>query len=75
MTTRNLDSIFRPQSVALIGASNTEKSVGNVIARNLLAGGFSGPVMPVNPRYTAVAGVLAYPDITSLPIEPDLAVI
>ncbi|MBN9555907.1 MAG: CoA-binding protein, partial [Alphaproteobacteria bacterium] len=56
MTTRNLDSIFRPQSVALIGASNTEKSVGNVIARNLLAGGFSGPVMPVNPRYTAVAG-------------------
>jgi len=75
MTTRNLDSIFRPQSVALIGASNTEKSVGNVIARNLLAGGFSGPVMPVNPRYTAVAGMLAYPDIASLPIAPDLAVI
>jgi acetyltransferase len=43
--------------------------------RNLLAGGFEGPIMPVNPRYDAVAGVLTYPDVASLPRTPDLAVL
>jgi len=43
--------------------------------RNLLRGGFQGPVMPVNPKHAAVAGVLAYPDVASLPVAPDLAVL
>ena len=43
--------------------------------RNLLAGGFSGPIMPVNPKRRAVCGVLAYRDIDALPEPPDLAVI
>jgi acetyltransferase len=43
--------------------------------RNLLAGGFEGAIMPVNPKYKAVAGVLAYPDVSALPVAPDLAVI
>src|SRR6516164_8761196 len=43
--------------------------------RNLLAGGFDGPIMPVNPRYDAVAGVLTYPDVASLPRVPDLAIL
>ncbi len=42
---------------------------------NLLRGGFQGAVMPVNPKHEAVAGVLAYPDVESLPKAPDLAVI
>jgi acetyltransferase len=75
MTVRNLERLFAPRSVAVIGASNREHSVGAVVTRNLLRGGFAGPVMPVNPKHRAVAGVLAYPDVASLPIAPDLAVI
>src|SRR4051812_44661127 len=75
MSTRNLDAIFRPRAVALIGASPRPGSVGYKVAENLLAGGFSGPVMPVNPRHKAIGGVLAYPDVASLPVVPDLAVV
>ncbi|WP_028989467.1 GNAT family N-acetyltransferase [Thermithiobacillus tepidarius DSM 3134] len=75
MSIRNLKHLFRPRSVAVIGASNQADSVGAVLMRNLLQGGFAGPVMPVNPKYTAVAGVLTYPDVASLPLTPDLAVI
>lgn len=75
MSVRHLEFLFRPGSIAVVGASNRAHSVGHVVVRNLLRGGFSGPVMPVNPKYEAVAGVLTYPDIASLPITPDLAVI
>jgi acetyltransferase len=75
VSVRNFQSLFAPRSVAVIGASNRERSVGAVVTRNLLRGGFQGPVMPVNPKHQAVAGVLAYPDVASLPITPDLAVI
>ena len=75
MSMQNLDYLFRPKSVALIGASNTPRSVGQVVMKNLLEAGFSGPVMPVNPRHKAVAGVLAYADIAALPVAPELAVI
>jgi len=75
MTIRNLDKLLQPTSVAVVGASNKPLSVGNTVMRNLLAGGFQGAIMPVNPKYTAVAGVLAYPDVKDLPIAPDLAVI
>ncbi|MBS0274714.1 MAG: bifunctional acetate--CoA ligase family protein/GNAT family N-acetyltransferase [Proteobacteria bacterium] len=75
MTIRNLDAIFRPGSVALIGASSRPHSVGAVIAGNLRESGFDGPILPVNPKHRSVAGILCYPDITSLPITPDLALI
>lgn len=75
MSIRNLDILLRPRSVAVFGASNTPHGVGAVVMRNLLRGGFQGPVMPVNPRHQAVAGVLAYPDAGSLPVVPDLAVV
>ncbi|WP_440997507.1 bifunctional acetate--CoA ligase family protein/GNAT family N-acetyltransferase [Arhodomonas sp. SL1] len=75
MTVRNLEYLFEPRSVALIGASRKEGSVGSVVARNLFKSGFEGPVMPVNPKHRAVQGVLAYPDVASLPMTPDLAVI
>jgi len=75
MTIRNLDALFRPRSIALIGASNRAGSVGQVLARNLLESGFAGPVMPVNPHDGAVRSALAYPDIFHLPQDPDLAVI
>jgi acetyltransferase len=75
MTVRNLEYLFRPESVAVIGATTRSPSVGLAVMRNLLQGGFQGPIMPVNPNRTAVCGVLAYPDVASLPVTPDLAVI
>ena len=75
MSIRNLNALFQPSSIAVIGASNRPLSVGGTVMRNLLAGGFQGAIMPVNPKHEAVAGVLAYPDVASLPTAPDLAVI
>jgi acetyltransferase len=75
MTIRNLEYLFHPSSVAVIGASERPHSVGYTVMRNLLNGGFSGPVMPVNPKYNAVAGVLAYPNIATLPRTPELAIV
>ncbi len=75
MSQRTLHALFKPHSVAIIGASNEPNRAGNVIMRNLLSGGFSGPIMPVTPKYEAVMGVLAYPNIEALPLKPDLAII
>jgi len=75
MSVRHLDSLFKPTSLAVIGASHSRASIGGVIMRNLLRSDFDGPIMPVNPKYQAVAGVLTYPDIASLPTAPDLALI
>ncbi|EAS40778.1 CoA-binding protein, partial [Photobacterium profundum] len=70
-----LDKLLKPKSITVIGASDNPNRAGNVIIRNLLAGSFHGPIMPVTPKYDAVAGVLAYPTIDSLPRIPDLAVL
>jgi len=75
MSVRNLDGLLRPHSVAVVGASDRPRSIGATVMRNLLAGGFPGPVMPVHPEYRAVAGVLTYRDVASLPVAPDLAVV
>jgi len=75
MSVRNLDALFAPKSIALIGASRDENSVGAVLARNLFRGGFKGPIMPVHPHETAIEGVLSYRTVGDLPIKPDLAVI
>ena len=75
MTIRNLEKMFKPASIALIGASETPGTLGNVVTRNVLGAGFEGNIFPVNPKYNTVAGVMAYPDVPSLPAVPDLAVI
>ncbi|MBK1664735.1 GNAT family N-acetyltransferase [Rhodospirillum rubrum] len=75
MSVRNLSALFAPRSVAVIGASNQANTVGHLVMRNLLSGGFGGPIMPVNPKYQAVGGVLAYADVASLPVAPDLAIV
>jgi acetyltransferase len=75
MTVRNLDAIFAPKSVALIGATNRPRAVGAVVAKNLLCAGFSGSIMPVNPKHGWVCGARCYADVASLPVAPDLAVI
>ncbi len=75
MTIRNLDRMFYPRSVAVIGASNQEGVPGHLVMHNLLQGGFEGPIMPVAAKEQAIAGVLAYADVAALPVVPDLAVI
>jgi len=71
----NLDKIFHPHRVAVIGASDKTSSVGYTVLRNLIGSGFQGVVYPVNPKRESVQGVQAYKDIPSLPHAPDLAVI
>lgn len=75
MSQRGLEALLRPKSIAVIGASMKPNRAGYLMMRNLLAGGFNGPVLPVTPAWKAVLGVLAWPDIASLPFTPDLAVL
>jgi len=75
MSTRNLDYLLAPRSLAVIGASERPGSVGHTVMRNLLAGSFEGPVWPVNPKYTQVAGRPAFPGVKALPQAPDLAIL
>jgi acetyltransferase len=75
MGRRYLDSLFRPKSIAFIEASNEPGCRASVFIRNLLQGGFEGPIMPVTGKYKSVAGILAYPNIASLPLVPELAII
>lgn len=75
MSLRNLDAIFRPHSVALIGASERAHTVGRGIAENLLTGGFHGPLYWVNPRYETLFSRRCYRRIKDLPAPADLAII
>lgn len=75
MTIRNLDCMFNPSSVALVGASQKPGSIGAVLAHNLVSAGFKGDIFFVNPKYKIIEGLPAYPDLDSLPKTPALAVI
>jgi acetyltransferase len=75
MTICNLKSMFNPCSIAIIGRGNPKDKPAALLARNLVDAGFPGPVLPVNPDQHAVAGVLAYRDVASLPETPELAIL
>ena len=75
MTVRNLDSIFAPKSIALIGASERPGAIGTLVARNLIAGGFAGELLFVNPKHAEIAGRPCYPGVAALPSAPDVGVI
>jgi acetyltransferase len=63
MSTRNLQYLFEPKSVAVIGASARPHSVGATVLANLLAGGFRGELYAVNPKYDELAGRPVYRDV------------
>lgn len=71
----HLDAIFRPQSVAVIGASNAPEKYGYIILKNILGAGFPGPVYPVNPKATEILGRPCARGVADLPPGVDLAVI
>ena len=75
MPIRNLDKIFRPRRVAVVGASQRPLSVGQTVFQNLVSGGFSGEVYPVNPRHTRLGEHPCYQSVLDLPEPVDLAVI
>ena len=75
MVTTNLDKIFNPQTVAIIGASDVEGSVGHAIVKNFTQSGFAGKVYFVNIKKPEILGVKTYPSIEQVPEEVDLAMI
>jgi acetyltransferase len=70
-----LDSLFRPRSVAVIGATEKEGSVGRTLLWNLISSPFGGTVYPVNPKRSNVLGIHAYPSLGAIDDSVDLAVI
>ncbi|MBW1975484.1 MAG: bifunctional acetate--CoA ligase family protein/GNAT family N-acetyltransferase [Deltaproteobacteria bacterium] len=70
-----LDRIFDPESIAVIGASNNPESVGWAVMKNLIEGGFPGPVFPVNPKYEKVWDRQCFGNISEIDEKIDLAVI
>ncbi|HEY0586856.1 MAG TPA: bifunctional acetate--CoA ligase family protein/GNAT family N-acetyltransferase [Pseudoduganella sp.] len=75
MSIRNLEFLFQPASVAVIGASERPHSVGATVLANVLQGGVQGPVWPVNPKYSVLGGRTAWHRVRDLPQAPDLALI
>ena len=75
MVTLNLDRIFKPKSVAIIGASDTEGSVGYAIVKNFTQLGYAGEVYLVNMRKPEILGIKTYPTISHIPEPVDLAMI
>jgi acyl-CoA synthetase (NDP forming) len=72
----DLDKIFNPASIAMIGASNVPAKWGSFLLINLMAGGFPQEnIYPVNPREKSIHGLTSYPSLSSLPTTPDLAFI
>ncbi|MFJ2256734.1 acetate--CoA ligase family protein [Streptomyces sp. NPDC087844] len=66
--------LMQPSSVAVIGASNEQGKIGNSVMRNLIDGGFSGEIHPVNPKADDILGRKAYKSVTDVPGEVDVAV-
>jgi acetyltransferase len=71
----NLDKIFKPGSLAIVGASEKKGTIGWDIMRNLIGSGFEGTLIAVNPNYESVQGVRAFPSVREAPQSVDLAII
>jgi acetyltransferase len=70
-----LDAFFKPEAVAVVGASTHEGHVGQILVNNLQEGGFTGQIYPINPKAPEVLGLQAYPSLTAVGAPVDLAVI
>jgi len=70
-----LDTLFRPESIALVGASREPEKVGHRIFKNIVDGGYEGKLYPVNPKASQILGHKCYPSVREIPGKIDLAVI
>jgi len=75
MKLSDVDPLFVPTAVAVFGASDSHDSMGGVVFRNLLEGGFKGPCYAVNPKYEKVAGKKSYATLEDIEKPVDLALI
>ncbi|MBK5963715.1 GNAT family N-acetyltransferase [Thiocystis minor] len=75
MRLSDIDQLFTPSAVAVFGASDSEGSIGGMVFRNLLAGGFKGHCYAINPKYDQVADEPCYPNLKALDKQVDLALI
>jgi acetyltransferase len=71
----NLERIYKPHSIAVVGASQKQGSIGNAVMTNLINGRFAGKLLPVNPKYGTMHGMPCARSISSLKTDVDLAVI
>lgn len=67
-----LDALFKPKSVAIVGASNNPLSIGHIVMQNLLDHNFKGPIYPINPKSKSIKSFRAYASISDIPDEVDL---
>lgn len=67
-----LDALFKPKSVAVIGASNNPLSIGHIVIKNLLDHDYKGPIYPINPKSKFIKSFRAYPSVMEVPDEIDL---
>lgn len=72
---KGIDALFNPESVAVLGASRKAGKVGHDIFNAILKGGFEGTLYPVNPTAKSICSVRAYPSITDIPDQVDLAIV
>ena len=72
---KNLDAVFNPASIAVIGASREPNKIGHVIVKNFVDGGFGGKVYPINPKAEDILGLKSYPTVMDVPGKIDSAVI
>ena len=75
MSTYHLDKLFAPRSIAVIGASPRENSLGRFVLRNLREANYPGQIFLINPRYREIEGMATAASIDMLKQAPDLVVI
>ncbi|MFC1456652.1 bifunctional acetate--CoA ligase family protein/GNAT family N-acetyltransferase [Microvirga arabica] len=75
MSTYRLDKMLAPRSIAVVGASPRPGSLGLTFLRNLIAGGFEGDIVSVNPHHVEIEGRSCFPSLAELPEVPDLVVV
>ncbi|ORT52509.1 protein acetyltransferase (plasmid) [Vibrio sp. qd031] len=71
----DLNALFSPSSIAVVGATERRQSAGNIVFRNLINSGYNGIILPINTKRRSVCGVLAYSSIDKAPIVPELAIL
>jgi len=75
MSTLHLDKLLNPKSIAVVGASDRTGAPGHALAKNLLNGGFAGPLSFINPRYKTVLGQPCAKSLKKLDTPPDLVIV
>jgi acetyltransferase len=75
VSARNLDRVFNPTHVAVVGAGAQRTQLGHIVLRNLVDAGFGGVVYPINPSRESIGGIQAYASIAATPAKPELAII